>query len=128
MVTRILDVVEHEGCFGVAVSLETCCDDLSECFLVAEEVYFKCIRIFLSVYETEILRESLVEDESSYCGLYQLTFVSFERITSDLDFGVDADNSGIVCHDHFVIVCEAFAVALLCVAVSLFAAFVCQVV
>ena len=41
MVTGILDVVEHESCLGVAVSLEACGDDPSESLLVAEEVDFE---------------------------------------------------------------------------------------
>ena len=71
LVTHGLDVVQHENCTGVSVSLEALVNDLSKFFLSAKEINFKSERIFASVYESEILRDSLVEDESSHSGFHK---------------------------------------------------------
>ena len=41
-------------------------DNGAQLLLVAQEIYFKTIRICLSVYKPQILRDSLVEDKASY--------------------------------------------------------------
>ena len=59
------------------MSLEALVDDLSEFLLSAKEVYLESVRIFRSVYKAEILRDALVEDESSDSGLNEALACSF---------------------------------------------------
>ena len=92
MVADVLDIVEHQNCVCVAVYLEACSDNLTELLLSAEEVNFQSVWILLSINKTEILWESLVEDEAANCRLYELSRVLIVQLATYLDLGMDTNN------------------------------------
>ena len=77
VITGALDMVEDFGCFSIAVSFEALGYDPCEVSLLYKEVYLKAVFIIFPVYESEILRDPFVEDESSYCGFHEMSGIVF---------------------------------------------------
>ena len=73
MITGALDVIEHFCGLGITVGLEALGNDLCQVSLLYEEVYLESVLVFFSVNESQILRDTFVEDESSDSGFDKLS-------------------------------------------------------
>ena len=121
MESHIFNIIQHDGCSGIAVHPIAPVDNLTQLFLVTEEVNFQCVRIRVSVYKSQVLRNLLVENKSSHRGLYQPTScIFFILIHPYFYFRVKTHFMVLVSHQHFVDICENFAVSLFRRRVSLF--------
>src|SRR6056297_319297 len=79
---KLFDMVKHKSCNRIAVPSEALVYDYTKLFLCAQEIDFKSIFIFASVYKSEVLRYVLIEYESSNRSLDKFTFVFFVQTPS----------------------------------------------
>ena len=68
-----LSGIQHFCCLGSSVCIDNFFQDLFQLFLSYMEIYFQLHFVFrnASVYKAQILRQDLVEQETSQCGLYR---------------------------------------------------------
>ena len=71
MVSHGFDVIQHFCRSRIAVDFIALVDDLTQLFLVAQKIDLKAVRILGSVDKAEILRNILIEDESSHRGSHR---------------------------------------------------------
>ena len=67
------DIIQHFCCLGSSVCIDNFFQDLFQLFLSYMEIYFQLHFVFrnASVYKAQILRQDLVEQETSQCRLYR---------------------------------------------------------
>ena len=99
-----------------------CIDDffqnLFQLFLGNEEINFKSKLVTRNrtVYVSQILRQNLIEEESSECGAYVLLHYStiFHLFfAADGNLGLQGNVSVFICQDSFIHIAEEASLALL---------------
>ena len=112
-----LDVVQQHTGARCAVLLDGSVYDLFESGLAHEEVHLKLEFVFgnRSVNKAQILRDRIVEDDLADGGFHQrrLHHAVDLHFAAYLDFGVQLDNTGLICHHNLVHVAEHLALAAL---------------
>ena len=108
MESHIFNIIQHDGCSGVAVHPIAPVDNLHPAFSCHRGSQFPVrIRIRVSVYKSQVLRNLLVENKSSHRGLYQLaSCIFFILIHPYFYFRVKTHFMVLVSHQHFVDICE----------------------
>ena len=122
LVAHRLDGVKHLGGDVEAVNTDALVDDLSEFLLAAGEHDFEVELLgrVRTVYETEILRNALVEDQAARGRVYDsgLGLAAHLLGQTNLDRRMDADNALVISHKSLIDVAEYLAGARLGVAVD----------
>ena len=117
LVALCLDVVQQHTGARCAVLLDGSVYDLFESGLAHEEVHLKLEFVFgnRSVNKAQILRDRIVEDDLADGGFHQrgLHHAVDLHFAAHLDFGVQLDNTGLICHHDLVHVAEHLALAAL---------------
>ena len=116
MVTCSLDVIKNLSGSKCSVSIDHLGNDLLKLFLTNHKVNFKLKEVLrhASVYISKILRNDLIEQESSECRLYKTgnsLAVSVLLLHSDLDLGLKFDISVLISKDCFINTLKALALA-----------------
>ena len=111
-VSHRLDVVKHQDRTGILMCSEALVDDLTELLLSADEVDLESVLVLASVNKAKILRDPLVVDETSDCGLNEMSLVIVLAVHSHLYLGVCSDYMILICDKHLVHACEQLAVSL----------------
>ena len=122
LVAHCLDRVKHLGGDVEAVNADALVDDLAELLLATGEhdLEIELLGRVRAVYEAEVLRNALVEDQAARSSVYDRRLhLAIDLLgQTDLDRRVDADNALVVSHQSLVDVAEYLAGARLGVAVD----------
>ena len=117
-ISGCLDIVQNLCGFGSSVCIDNFFQNLFQLFLGNEEINLKrkLVTRNRTVYVSQILRQNLIEEESSECGAYVLLHYStiFHLFfAADGNLGLQGNVSVLVCQDGFVHIAEEASFALL---------------
>ena len=120
MVSHILDVIQHDSCLCITMDPVTSVDDLTQFFLVTQEIDFQGIRIVFTIFNVpQILRDLLVENETPNSGFNQFSaFIIFTCVHPYFYSGMQTNHVCLVRHEHFGHIGKYLAVTLFCIGIS----------